>query len=129
MARTYSKRNYVSSKDLPASGELEVPINLQSDTCLNVMVKAKYQATHGTTSGLQIEGKYGVEDMDGNIIWDTTSSPVDFGDVNVELGASGETLGTVQFAVPINDAPQHLLLKITNKDASNASVIDVFGCA
>lgn len=129
MVRSHAKRVFERAKNVAADATFVKEIDLRATAFLNVMVRATYQNTHASTSGVEVTGVYGMIGPDGTVVWDTSSTPIDFGDVNVTLNQSDETVGTLQFKVPVNDVPTHLQLSCDNKDATNPCVIDIFGCA
>jgi len=132
MLRKYQLRSYVGSHILPAEGEtgdeLEIEIDLNGNQFLNIMARAVYQNTHASTSGIAFTGRYGMKDINGDIVYDMSTAPVNFGSLTVTLNQSAETIGTLQFKVPVNDVPSHLKLKAAQLDTTHGCVLDIFGC-
>lgn len=127
MKRTYMIRSIC--KDTPIgvaeAGTLEKEIDLKETPISDLMARVTYAAT-ASTSGLSISGVYGMYNTEGEKVYDTSTTPTDFGDVVVEEEQSEETLGTLRFAIPTT-APQLLKLSIVNNDDTNSCLFDLFG--
>lgn len=130
-ARSYIRRDILIDRvikdDGTAGDEVEAILDFKRLGFANcdITCRLTQAATHATTVGVAVSGVWGSVDEEGEQVFDSSSTPENFGTIEMETNQSEPSTGTLMIRPDISKG-RLLKLIFSNTDVTNDGVLDVW---